>query len=241
MSQATRSAHCERLLSPIKKDSHQSKREDETVRKKLVTLGCGLALLSNDIAAQSDRRTFHKTWPDINYVLCEGMGFTATGEIDVTVEYSISPGIPALPAVNCQDYACESQNGGSHPAAPAIPPSYSINKLFIVADYLHYSEITGTALMPFDTSLLPATRGQVVRPTPLVKPWFDTMGPPGTGQNQLVLPPLDPKGTYPRLPRDAQMPHPLDIGKPITLDIAILFPRDGGNCSATFHKTFTLE
>lgn len=211
--------------------------------KRWVTLASIFVLLSNGVDAQQPKKTFHKTFQDLNYVPCEGMGATASGTVEVTIEYHNDPGLPALPAVNCPDYACEVRTGGSHPAAPAVPPSYSIDKMFVDVSYLHDSEITGTALFPSSSvrAAIPAVRGEIDRPVILVKPWYTTIGPPGSSTNALVLPPADPKREFPRLPRDAQRSQTLDIGKPITLDLSIRFPGDGGNCLASFHQTFTLE
>ena len=80
--------------------------------------------------ADAQQKQFKKTFSNINYVPCENMGITASGAVDVTVNYMYLPAVPP-----------------SNPTG-AAPAMQIINSVFVTPNYTHENDPSGTLTMP---------------------------------------------------------------------------------------------
>jgi hypothetical protein len=157
---------------------------------------------------------YNKTWTDKNYVPCEGLGLTATGQIELTIKYDKKHWVR---------FAEEGQ------PAPEFD-YYDIRSIFLETSYNHAHEASAT--LDYQGAPLVDEGGgkQTVR---LVKPWYDVMT---DGDSKLLVGPKTRVSGQPKPTQQRQWA----LTRPLKLNVNVRFPQDGGNCFASFNQEIQL-
>lgn len=154
-----------------------------------------IALLLFPLSSSAHPAEKSVSWTDINFVLCEGMGITATGKVELWLQYELKADRTA------------------------------ISQLTLNTDYLRFH--------------VPAARLEGTQPNGtsvkvnLQAPWFATIGRPDV--KTLVLPR--------RANEDgpaAQTRFEIKKDSRLTIEATVVFPQEGGNCSASFTEIISV-
>lgn len=160
-------------------------------------------------------KEFKQTWNDVNYVPCEDMGASASGTIELTIDYQKGHWVPF------------------HEESEPAPPGFDyvqVQSIKVVTSYIH--EHVPSASITYEGAPLVSEGGGQQKET-LVEPWYDSV----SSDDVKVL---VGRRTLVRNQRaDAQMGFYAKTS-PMKLNVSVRFPREGGNCFSTFNKAFTL-